>query len=54
MRSKLGQMARRLAEIDLSLQSPEVTDDLDNYRRLTREHAELAPVAEQFLARWRT
>ncbi len=42
--AKLDQLSSRLADIDRALQSPGVTDDLDQYRRLTREHAELEPV----------
>jgi peptide chain release factor 1 len=41
---KLQQLRRRLDELDRLLAAPEVTRDLDNYRRLTREHAEIAPV----------
>jgi peptide chain release factor 1 len=49
---KLEHLARRLAELDLLLASETATKDMDAYRRLTREHAEIAPVAALFAA-WR-
>ncbi|CAN5386427.1 peptide chain release factor 1 [soil metagenome] len=42
--AKLDQLSSRLADIDQALQSPQVTDDLDQYRKLTREHSEIEPV----------
>jgi peptide chain release factor 1 len=48
--SKLGQLTRRLEEINQQLASEGVTDDLENYRRLTRERAEIAPVVELYQA----
>ena len=42
--AKLVQLTRRLAEIDARLSDPGITANLDNYRKLTREHAELTPV----------
>jgi peptide chain release factor 1 len=44
IREKLDQLVGRLSEIDSLLASEEATRDLDQYRKLTREHAELAPV----------
>ena len=41
---KLGQLARRLNELNHLLTAPDITSDLDNYRKLTREHAEISPV----------
>lgn len=46
--NKLGQLSERLVELDRLLSSESVTTDLDNYRKLTREHAELTPVVELF------
>ncbi|MBF0803215.1 MULTISPECIES: peptide chain release factor 1 [unclassified Neisseria] len=45
---KLQQSAERLEEVTHLLARPEAADDIDNYRKLTREHAELTPVAEAF------
>jgi peptide chain release factor 1 len=48
--SKLGNLAARLEEINRLLATEGVTADLDNYRKLTREHAEIGPVVELFEA----
>jgi peptide chain release factor 1 len=48
--SKLGQLGMRLEELNRLLSSEDITSDIDSYRRLTREHAEIAPVVEQFRA----
>lgn len=45
MREKLTQIERRQNEIDHMLQQPDVTNDIDNYRKLTKEHADITPVA---------
>ncbi len=42
--SKLAQLADRLEEVGALLASEEATRDMDSYRKLTREHAELEPV----------
>jgi peptide chain release factor 1 len=42
--TKLIQLATRLEELDGLLAAPDVTRDLDRYRALSREHAEIAPV----------
>ncbi len=46
--AKLNQLSQRLEEINRLLGAETVTADMDNYRRLTREHAELAPVVELY------
>ncbi|MCW5596779.1 MAG: peptide chain release factor 1 [Rhodocyclaceae bacterium] len=45
---KLAHLSRRLAELDLLLASETATQDMDAYRKLTREHAEITPVAALF------
>ena len=47
---KLDRLAERLAEIDGLLGRPEVVHDMDAYRKLTREHAEITPVVSLFHA----
>jgi len=42
--TKLGQLSRRLEELNGLLGAEDVTRDLDRYRALTREHADIAPV----------
>jgi peptide chain release factor 1 len=46
--AKLAQLTLRLEELNRLLSSENVTADLDNYRKLTREHAEIAPVVDLF------
>jgi peptide chain release factor 1 len=46
--AKLAQLATRLEEVTRLLGQENATADLDNYRRLTREHAEIAPVVELY------
>ncbi len=44
MSARLAQLANRLAELDILLSAETATRDMDVYRQLTREHAELTPV----------
>jgi peptide chain release factor 1 len=47
---KLEQLSGRLEELNALLASGEATRDMDNFRRLTREHAEIQPVVELYQA----
>ena len=42
--TRLNQLDSRLEELNALLAAPEVTRDMDRYRSLTREHAEIAPL----------
>ena len=44
IRDKLENLTGRLDELDRILSSSEATRDMDQYRKMTREHAELGPV----------
>jgi peptide chain release factor 1 len=44
MLSKLDQLANRLVELDELLMHQDATSNMDNYRKMTREHAELGPL----------
>lgn len=46
--AKLESLERRLGEIDALLSAEGATRDMEQYRRLSREHAELTPVANLF------
>ena len=48
MQSKLDQLVKRFTELNNLLSQVDVTDDLDNYRKLTREHAEIEPIVEHY------
>ena len=52
LRLKLDQLAARLAELDHLLAAPETMADMDRYRTLSKEHAEIAPVVAR-LAEYR-
>jgi peptide chain release factor 1 len=41
---KLARADERLEELDALLSQPEIAGDMDRYRKLTREHADLSPV----------
>jgi peptide chain release factor 1 len=45
---KLAQLSARLHELNDLLSSEGATADLDQYRKLTREHAEISPVVELY------
>jgi len=46
--AKLQSLADRLEELDRLLSDPGVTGDMDQYRKLTREHSDLTPVVALF------
>ncbi|CAG9179291.1 Peptide chain release factor RF1 [Cupriavidus laharis] len=48
MLAKLDQLAERLDEVNALLAREDATADIGQYRKLSREHAELSPVAEQY------
>ncbi|WP_116320242.1 MULTISPECIES: peptide chain release factor 1 [unclassified Cupriavidus] len=48
MLAKLDQLAERLDEVNALLAREDATANIDQYRKLSREHAELSPVAEQY------
>ncbi|MDX2219762.1 MAG: peptide chain release factor 1 [Burkholderiales bacterium] len=45
---KLQSLCDRLEELDRLLADPAVTSDMDKYRQLAREHAELTPIGELY------
>jgi peptide chain release factor 1 len=52
MQSKLDQLAKRQVDLNELLSREDVTADMDQYRKLTREHAEISPIVDQY-ALWR-
>ena len=50
IREKLDTLARRLAEVDTLLSSENAAADLDQFRKLSRERAELEPVVTRYQA----
>ena len=50
MRSKLLQLGRRLEEIDAMLAAPDAANDMNRFRDLSRERAEIEPVVAKMKA----
>ena len=50
IRQKLDLLVDRLDEIDRLLAAPDVAKDMDQFRKLSRERAEVEPVVLQFNA----
>jgi peptide chain release factor 1 len=50
MRARLERLEPRLAEVNARLSGPDAARDLNEFRRLTREHAELTQLLERFAA----
>src|SRR5438046_2914838 len=48
LRNKLESLARRLTELDANLSSEDVVRDMDRYRALTRERADIEPVVARY------
>ncbi len=53
LRLKLDQLAARLAELDHLLAAPETTSEMERFRALSKEHAEIGPVVAR-LAEYRS
>jgi peptide chain release factor 1 len=48
LRTKLEALVRRVDELNMTLSAEDATRNLDRYRALTKEHAEIDPVVAQF------
>ena len=46
--AKLQQLAERLEAVDRLLSAPDATDRMDEFRKLSKERSDLAPVVEGF------
>lgn len=46
--TKLANLSERLDEIDRLMSSEGITDNMDNYRKLTQEHADITPIVAQY------
>ncbi|HEY7986270.1 MAG TPA: peptide chain release factor 1 [Methylophilaceae bacterium] len=50
LQKKLATLSERLEELNRLLSSETATADMDNYRKLSREHADITPVVEHYRA----
>src|SRR5690606_9019908 len=48
MLKKLATLSERLDELNRLLSTENATADMDNFRKLSQEHAEITPIVEQF------
>lgn len=48
LQNKLSALSERLEELNRLLSSETATADMDNYRKISREHAEITPVVEHY------
>ena len=44
IKNKLASLVERLAELERQLEDPAVVNNMDNYRKITKESAEIGPV----------
>jgi len=47
---KLATLSERLEEINRLMSAENATSNMDNYRKITQEHAEITPIVEQYRA----
>ncbi len=45
---KLANLSERLDELNRLMSSEDITSNMDNYRKISREHAEITPIVEQY------
>ncbi len=45
---KLANLSERLDELNRLMSSEDITNNMDNYLKITREHAEVTPIVEQY------
>ncbi len=45
---KLSNLSERLDKINRLMSTEDITNDMDNYLKITREHAEITPIVEQY------
>ncbi|WP_028357115.1 peptide chain release factor 1 [Brackiella oedipodis] len=50
MRSRLEQLAQRIVELDALLAEPSTMEDMDKFRKLSQERAEIDPIVQLFKA----
>ena len=48
MIKKLATLSDRLEELNRLMSSEGATNNMDNYRKITQEHAEITPIVEQY------
>ena len=50
MQKKLAALSDRINELNTLLSSETITNDMDQYRKITKEHSEITPIVDEYLA----
>ena len=50
MQKKLAALSDRIQELNGLLSSETITNDMDQYRKITKEHSDVTPIVEEYLA----
>ena len=50
MQKKLAALSDRIEELNTLLSSETITNDMDHYRKITKEHSDIAPIVDEYHA----
>ncbi len=50
MQKKLAALSERIQELNALLSSESITNDMDQYRKITKEHSDITPIVDEYLA----
>jgi peptide chain release factor 1 len=50
MQKKLAALSDRIQELNALLSSESITNDMDQYRKITKEHSDITPIVDEYLA----
>jgi peptide chain release factor 1 len=50
MQKKLAALSDRIQELNTLLSSESITNDMDQYRKISKEHSDITPIVEEYLA----
>ncbi|MBM3360958.1 MAG: peptide chain release factor 1 [Betaproteobacteria bacterium] len=50
IQKKLAALSERIQELNSLLSSESITNDMDQYRKITKEHSDITPIVDEYLA----
>jgi len=50
MQKKLAALSERIQELNSLLSAESITNDMDQYRKITKEHSDITPIVDEYLA----
>ncbi|MSQ81176.1 MAG: peptide chain release factor 1 [Candidatus Methylopumilus sp.] len=50
MQKKLAALSERINELNMLMSSETITHDMDQYRKITKEHSDITPIVDEYLA----